>query len=78
MFLSAYRAPIAAGTVVAAALAEVSVAQAQENISQFNIANITDFHGYISATAAHPGAAMLKCAVDEATVGRASFRVLWR
>ncbi|GAV95777.1 hypothetical protein CS176_0007 [Corynebacterium glutamicum] len=33
MFLSAYRAPIAAGTVVAAALAEVSVAQAQENIS---------------------------------------------
>ena len=37
----------------------VTVEQVQEEFSQFNITNITDFHGYISPSAVHPGVPML-------------------
>lgn len=60
------RKAVAAATVAAVSVSGVSIAHAQENVGQFNITNITDFHGYIAPSAAHPGAAMLKCAVDQA------------
>ncbi|ANE02791.1 bifunctional metallophosphatase/5'-nucleotidase [Corynebacterium crudilactis] len=69
MPISKIRIVIAASAVVSSAIAGVSIAQAQEELAQFNITNITDYHGYISATKAHPGAAMLKCAVDNAADG---------
>lgn len=66
MSRSGLRQVVAAATVAAVSVSGVAIAHAQENIGQFNITNITDFHGYIAPAAAHPGAAMLKCAVDRA------------
>lgn len=60
---------IAAGTAMSTAFIGVTVEQVQEEISQFNITNITDFHGYISPSAAHQGAPMLKCAGDQPAGG---------
>ncbi|MGP6174238.1 bifunctional metallophosphatase/5'-nucleotidase [Corynebacterium sp. A21] len=64
------RRSVAAATVAAVSVFGVSLAHAQEDLAQFNITNITDFHGYISPSGAHPGAAMLKCAVDAAAGDR--------
>ncbi|WP_288750856.1 bifunctional UDP-sugar hydrolase/5'-nucleotidase [uncultured Corynebacterium sp.] len=38
--------------------------------SEFTISNVTDFHGYWEETKYVPGAAHLKCAVDEAAAGK--------
>ena len=55
MSISKVRIAIAAGTAMSTAFIGVTVEQVQEEFSQFNITNITDFHGYISPSAAHPG-----------------------
>lgn len=69
MSISKVRIAIAAGTAMSTAFIGVTVEQVQEEFSQFNITNITDFHGYISPSAVHPGAPMLKCAGDQAAGG---------
>lgn len=56
--------------VSAAALPATAAAQTGE-VSEFNIANITDLHGYVIPTNNQPGAEALKCAVDDAADGRA-------
>ena len=60
---------ISATTAIALAAAAAPASMAAET-SEFTISNITDFHGYWEETKRVPGAAHLKCALDNAADGK--------
>ena len=55
---------------LAAAFTPFTPAALAAETSEFTISNVTDFHGYWEETKYVPGAAHLKCAVDEAAAGK--------
>ncbi|WJY97250.1 bifunctional metallophosphatase/5'-nucleotidase [Corynebacterium fournieri] len=64
------RIRLISATTTAALAAVLAPASMAAETSEFTISNITDFHGYWEETKRVPGAAHLKCAVDEAAAGK--------
>ncbi len=67
---AASRRLIAVATAVAISGAGIQTASGQDQLSSFNISNITDLHGYIIPSGSQPGAEKLQCAVENADDGR--------
>ena len=62
---------------LAAAFTPFTPAALAAETSEFTISNVTDFHGYWEETKYVPGAAHLKCAVDEAAAGKTHVCLLY-